>query len=362
MAGTSYGVNHPLAVKLWSRKLMSEAIKATWFSKFIGTSANSIVQIKSETSKDSGDKVTFGLRARLRGAGVQGDATLEGNEEALTTYDDNVIIDQMRHAVRSKGKMSEQRVPFNVRDEAKEGLKDWFAERLDVWFFNQLAGYTAETRTLFTGNQAVVAPDAYHRIFAGTGNAADEDLADTDLFSLSLIDKAVELANTLDHETAEGLVPLRPLRMDGEDKYVMFLHDYQVTDLRTTTSTGQWLDIQKAAMAGGQVSKNPIYTGALGEYNGVILHKANRVPKGVHSSTGAAIDTVRRAVLCGAQAAAMAFGQGGSLNKMDWTEELFDYGNQLGVAAGMIAGLKKTRFNDRDFGTIVVSTYAAKHS
>ena len=46
---------------------------------------------------------------------------------------------------------------------------------------------------------------------------------------------------------------------------------------------------------------------------------------------------------------------------MSWVEELFDYQNQLGVSAGMIAGLKKTQFNSEDFGTITVSTYAAAH-
>lgn len=30
MAKTSYGVNDPEAVKLWSRKLMREALKQTW--------------------------------------------------------------------------------------------------------------------------------------------------------------------------------------------------------------------------------------------------------------------------------------------------------------------------------------------
>jgi hypothetical protein len=44
---------------------------------------------------------------------------------------------------------------------------------------------------------------------------------------------------------------------------------------------------------------------------------------------------------------------------MTWFEELFDYGNQLGVSAGAIFGVKKTRFNNKDFGTIVVPTYAA---
>ena len=57
----------------------------------------------------------------------------------------------------------------------------------------------------------------------------------------------------------------------------------------------------------------------------------------------------------------MGFGKENSQNKMTWVEEVFDYGNQLGVAVGMIWGLKKTRFNSEDFGTITIPTYAVAH-
>lgn len=40
-------------------------------------------------------------------------------------------------------------------------------------------------------------------------------------------------------------------------------------------------------------------------------------------------------------------------------EKDFDYGNQLGVSAGCIFGMKKTRFNSVDYGVVVMSTYAA---
>ncbi|MFM9928204.1 N4-gp56 family major capsid protein [Variovorax sp. H27-G14] len=358
MALSQYGVNHPLAVKLWAKKLFQEALADTFFAKFMGTSSASLIQIKDETSKGAGDRITIGLRMQLTGDGVQGDGTLEGNEEALATYTDNLFIDQLRHAVRSAGKMSEQRIPFSVRDEAKAGLKDWWQGRLDTWFFNQLGGNTAAIDTRYTGNQAAIAPDANHQLFVTGAN--DQALGAGNVFTLSMIDKCVETAKTLNQQGSSAPI-IRPLRIDGEDKYAMFLHPYQVYDLRTSTNAGQWLDIQKAAMTGGKVEKNPIYTGALGEYNGVVLYQSQRVPTGVNSGTNAAIPTVRRAIFAGAQAGVMAYGKNGSDSEMDWNEELFDYGNQLGVEAGLIAGLKKTRFNNQDFGTIVVSSYAAKH-
>jgi N4-gp56 family major capsid protein len=349
MALTSYGVNAPEVVKLWSKTLAREALKATQIQYFIGESASSLVQEKTDFKKSAGDRLTMTLRMQLTGDGVLGDGTLEGNEERLTTYTDNLLIDQLRHAVRSAGKMTEQRIPWSIREEAKDGLVDWWAGRMDTAFFNQLCGYTPETRLAFTGSNAVLAPT---NVVRPNARANDESLTTGDEFTLQLIDTAVARAKL-------ATPVLRPLKIGGKDKYVMFLHTNQVTQLRTNTAAGQWLDIQKAATTGDGSRDNPIFTGALGEYNGVILHESTRITNGVNSSTGAVDTDVRRAVLCGAQAAVIGFGGGMSYGGWDWNEELFDYGNQLGVEAGCIFGLKASRFNSADFAKIGVHTFTS---
>jgi N4-gp56 family major capsid protein len=215
--------------------------------------------------------------------------------------------------VRSDGHMSEQRVPFSIREEARMGLQDWFADRIDTALFNQLGGNTGQADTKYTGSNATVAPDANHIIYAnGTANETQVASASaSNVFKLTFIDQCVERAKTLSPV-------IRPIKVDGADKYVIFLHPYQVYDLRTNTSTGQWLDITKAIYQGSRAN-NPIYSGALGEYNGVVIHESTRVP----SVTA----NVRRAVFCGAQAGVIGFGQNSAGNKLEWYEELFDYGN-----------------------------------
>lgn len=365
MAVTSYGVNDPLAVKLWSKLLAVEVLKNTWASKFMGTSTSSVIQIKDELSKSAGDKITYGLRMQLTGLGVLGDGTLEGNEESLTTYSDAVVINQLRHAVRSAGRMSQQRVPFSIRDEALSGLRDWWTDRFDAGFFNQICGNTFVTDTRLTGNMSVTAPDLVnHYVNAqGTGFSQDENLTSTMTFTLTLIDKAVERARTLGTSGlgASTGPAIRPVKVDGRELYVAFLHPFQVTDMRTSTSTGQWLDIQKAAMTGGEIDDNPIFDGSLGVYNGVILHSDVRVTTGVNSSTAAQAASVRRAVFAGAQAGMIAFGRDHGPERFTWVEELFDYENELGVSAGSIFGLKKAVFNSVDFATVVMSSWAAQH-
>ena len=346
---TNFGVNDPLAVKLWAKKLMVEAIQQCWFRNFISLDGNNVIQQLDDAEKGAGDTVNYGLRMQLIGAGVQGDGVLEGQEEALTTFADKVLLDQLRHAVNVGGRMTQQRVPFELREEGRMGLQDWWANRLDTCFFNHLCGNTVQANTAYTGNNATIAPS---NIILPTGVANEASLGSSNTFNLNLIDFAVELAYTVS--------PLiRPIKIKGEEKYVGFLHPFQVTDMRTSTSTGQWLDIEKAAATGGEVSNNPIYTGALGEYNGCILHKAYRITPAINS--GAYLANTARAVLVGAQAGALAFGRGESEETFDWVEEMFDYGNMLGIAAGSIFGIKKAVFNSKDFGTMNISTFATPH-
>lgn len=368
MATTAYGTNHPLAVKAWAKKLFAEALKQTRFAQFKGsTASNSLVSLRTELQKSAGDKVTIGLRMQLVGRGVTGDTTLEGEEEPLSTFSDAVLIDQLRHAVRSSGKMSEQRVLFDVRTEAKDGLKDWLSDRFDTSLFNQLCGATvqqtqANTTTstsvdnAYSGNQTAIAPSASQLMICSAAlDITEASLSATTTFSLKLadIDRAVAKSKT-------STPVIRPLNYGGQNMNVIFLHPYQTYQLRTNTSTGQWQDIQKSILAGGKIGDNPVITGLLGTYNNTMLVEDARIPPAGSAGTlgGVAATNYRRAVFCGAQAAALAFGQEGGDTKGRWVEEDFDYKNQFGVSVATIYGLKKMVFNSADFATIVMSGYA----
>ena len=65
MATTLIGVNDALAVKLWAKRLAFDIVYRTDISALIGESDDSIIQLKSETSKGAGDQVTFALMKKL---------------------------------------------------------------------------------------------------------------------------------------------------------------------------------------------------------------------------------------------------------------------------------------------------------
>ena len=378
MAVTTYAVGDALAAKRFARKLEAEMLVATEIGPLMGESADSIIHIKNEPKKEKGDKVTYGLRTKLTGRGVSEGRTLEGNEESLQTYSDSLLLNELAHAVRIKGEntIDNQRVLFDAQTEAKNGLKDWFAERISLGFFLHVCGYTGAsythrgmtvdpTFTEFNIGNTITAPTTSRKIFAAAGagesNTTDQAIESDDVFDLRLLDYAKELART-------SAVPIRPIMIGGKEMFVCYLHPYQVVDLRTDTSTGQWLDLTKVAYTGAG-KDNPIVSGALGIYNGVVLRESEHVTPGVNSSSSATISTVRRAVFLGAQAA--AYGSGSNFSAptgglpggaYKWVEESFDYKRELGVSAQALMGMKKPVFNSLDFGAITISTYAAAHT
>ena len=137
--------------------------------------------------------------------------------------------------------------------------------------FNQVCGNTVANNngtfsgTKYTGMQAVPAATSVgNRILRQSSATDDANLTSNDRFTIDLIDKAVEQASAppLDGNGNNTVPKVRPVKVNGQDMYVIYLHPYQVTDLRTNTGTGQWLDITKFAFMGGKPSENPIFNGA----------------------------------------------------------------------------------------------------
>lgn len=365
MSTTTFGVGDAMAVKLWSKEVAEAERDTSDIAKLIGKDDDSIIQEKTDTSKGPGDKVTFALRARLSGKGFTEGQKAQGNAEGLTFYSDSVLINELGQTVgvRNKGAtIDAQRVPFNLREQGKNGLTQWWKDRKSVSVFNHACGYTpantesATSGLVYCGMNTVTAPTSGRHIWAGSATN-DEGLGSSDTFVVSLIDRAKEVAST-------GNNMVRPTMVGGQPKYVMYLDPAQVTSLRTSATSGGWQDITKYAYSGLNPKDHPIYNGALGEWNGVILRSSQDITQGVNSASGAAITTVRRAVLMGAQALVCAYGNSNQYGAMKyrWSEELFDHDRELELGAWSIWGCKKTVFNSADFGVVAVSTYAVRAS
>jgi N4-gp56 family major capsid protein len=356
MSATEFGVNHELAVKRWSLDLAREAAIQAYISRFMGTSNDALVKVKKELQKAAGDKITIGLRMKLSGDGVEGDNIIKGTsaEEALVFFNDAVLIDQRRKGTKSKGKMSEQRVPYNIRREGRDALAVWHGEDMDQILIAYLSGargvnsdfHVPLTWTGRAGN-ALETPDSDHIIYGGDATGPS-DLETADIMKRDLVERLTVKAGVTD--------PLmQPFNIGGKKKFVLLMHPFQAHSLRTTTSDGDWLDAQKSVGVRG--NKNLIFAGALGELNGVVLHEHRNVIRFSTYGSGGNLPAAR-ALFLGAQAAIIGWGGNGGPGRYSWHEEMDDRGNALAITSGHIFGCKKTRFNSKDFGVIAVDTYA----
>lgn len=358
-----------LRQELWSKELLDDVMRDVKnITRFMGPDQNNVIQVSRELMKRSGDTETFGLVARLSGFGVTGDDELEGQEEAMSSFSEQVSIDQIRNAVRLKGKLDAQKVVYDQIKVARENLRKWMQEFLCQQIFLKLGGVTNTTLTDVNGivvgtratwsNTPDFIPDADEAagfgsryLCADTANGTDS-LATTDVLTLDLI-------STLATKATLASPKIQKLSGEGEDFYVLYVHPLQGLDLRKSSD---WKTAQQNAR--DRSDNNPVFRGALGYWANVLILENEFVPyldisvagnsfRGAATGTDCTADAAR-ALLCGRQAALMAEAS----NPEALVVEQFDYKNKDGVAANFIGGVQKAVFNSKEFGVFALDTAA----
>jgi len=356
MALTNFAALTDEQKTVWSMDFWRQARNLSFLNKFTGTGSNSMVQRITELKKsEKGARAVITLIADLEGDGVVGDNTLEGNEEALSSYDQVIQIDQLRHGNQHKGRMADQKSVVNFRTESKDKLAYWMADRLDQLAFLTMSGvaYTYNPDgSLRVGLQFpslsfasdVVAPSANRHLRwdavdgLTTGNTANVAAADTPTYQMIVNAKAYAKEHYI-RGTGGG----------DEEMYHLFLTPTAFAKLRLDPDY-----IANKRHAASRGPDNPLFKGTSSEYcDGVMIHEYRHV---FHSTTwgGGAIAGCR-GLFCGAQALGMA-----DIGAAYWEEDGFDYKNRQGISIGKIAGLLKPQFyakktgTTEDFGVIAI--------
>jgi len=245
MSRTIVGVNDPKAVKKYSAFLAVDAPrKSYWSKKFTGKEGSSTPVTKIDRlENDAGEYVSFDLNTQLKMKPVEGDDLLEGKEENLTFYTDGLYIDQMRGGINAGGRMTRKRTIHDLRKVGRARQSDWWARVMDELHFMYASGARGINTDYifdpgyagFAGN-GLTAPDSLHHMTAGGKTKAT--LAATDKMTLSGIDQMVAEADMMGGGT-QGQPQIQPIRIEGEDHFVLLMNPYQEYDVRTNTSTGQ---------------------------------------------------------------------------------------------------------------------------
>lgn len=335
MAITGITTNDAAKKKAWEEKLFREQLISSYWNKFMGDSPESIIQTKTNLEKAKGDEIDFFLIPRLTGSGVTEGQTLEGREEKLNVYNFDVTLGRHRHGVRHDY-MSDKRALFSINDEGAFALKNWGTEKITSLCFDMLTGVD-HTRVFYSTDGTTPATTA-------TAATAKSALTTSSLIFPQLISFAKTWANTGGNRAQN---PLRPVMVNGKPYLVLLVHDDVIYDLQ---KDAVWNQAQREAAARG--GENPIFTGAAGVWNGVVIHSHESVPIGTDAGAGANVPWAE-CLLMGAQAGVWAWGQRPNMVSKD-----FDYEEETGQAWRMTDGQARAKFNSKDFG--VCGFYVAR--
>jgi N4-gp56 family major capsid protein len=342
-------------ISRWSKKVAREYIKEEEFAPWSGKKEGSVFQSKTDLKKKRGDNITFSLVAKLSGAGVEGDDTLEGNEESLANFADTVTVNQLRHGV-IRGDHEQSKTLIELLDEARFMLKMWAMEqlrdlkiaRLTCPHADGVTTYAASTEGEKDAWDTAQSDRVLYGALLSNRSAGDHSAGllnvDTtaDTLNRSMISKLKRIA-----ESADPLV--RPIKIDGvRQHFVIFCNTAPHRDLKTDLDT-----IHATSAPREKGMTNPIWRDDDLVYGDCVIRK---VPAMASLGTvGAASAAVYLIAFCGAQAVLVAWAK--HLMGIRNGPEGQDYGNLKGVGIKETRGAKKAKFNDKDHG--MVTGYAA---
>ena len=368
MTGTTdFGSLTVAQKRVWSGKLWQTFRNESFYmaNGFVGTEGNTpITRVTELTKTERGLECVLQLVNDLEKDGTAGDNTLTDQEEPMINDAQIIKVSQLRHAVKSKGAMSEQATVIRFRETAREKLGFWLPDKIDDMMFLAAAGraftYNTDLSTRastqlsqlsFAGD--VTAPSANRVKYAGTATS-EATLTTSDKMSWQYCVKVRTYARR------QGI---RPIRQGGKEYYAMVMTPEQRRDL--VTDSDYMTNVGRAQERG---SDNPLFKNSLAVIDGLILYEHRKaintggLTSGVDKwGSGNTVDGAQ-ATLFGSGALGFA-----TLGSGTWAEaDKTDYGNQPGVAYGQLFGILKPQFKPRassasreDYGVIAVKTAAA---
>ncbi len=368
MALTNFGALLDEELTIWSRTIWKAARNSQFLNRFTGNDMNSMIQRISELTKnEKGARAVITLVADLEGDGVAGDRTLEGNEEPGKAYDQVIRLDQLRHANKHEGRMAEQRTVVRFREQSRDILAYWLADRVDQMAILTMSGISYSSKTNgaarvgsdlpfldFAADVTAPTTNRHRRWDNATksllaGNTASVAAGDLPSWAMLVEAKAYAKENFI-----------RPIRgEEGLEMYNVFMTPTGLAKLKLDSDfLAAWRN------AGPRSASNPLFKGYAAPImvDGLAIYEYRHVynTKGLTSGNkwgGSGTIDGQRILFCGAQAMGLA-----DIGAPEWVEKGFDYENQQGISLGKIMGMKKPVFrsifnqSDEDFGLFVLDT------
>lgn len=432
MSNTSVPSGNPLANKQYSRALSAMAVRQpTPLAALTGpmpTHGDAMNKLRQQTttempvvrvdelSKGPGDTVQVDCAHVVKLRPVMGDQNAEGRGAQLKYSSQDVKIDMATLPVSAGGKMTQQRTPHSMRQNAMAQLK----RAMPAFRWQRCLAMLAGARGAQDGTDWILplAADAdfadmlvnslkaptYNRHFvvdAGTlvqGGAQLASVDSADGMKLSVLDEFAALWDEMSVKMAPIQIPGDPAAGDDPIKGVLLVDGLVWDSLFTDTTSGNNIrTFETNAMKRaeyGNLRAHPLFSGSPILWNGVLVRKmqyairfnaSDAVPHITSANKLTATESnitvasglstthqVARSVFLGAQALAIASGSNRTSEETySLLENYSNFGRNLELAGEIIGSEQKLRWSlpnaagdnePTDFGVCVIDSVVKKRT
>ena len=228
---------------------------------FISTSESDNTSIIKAVKKtcELGSVVALELEDELVESGAVGNVDFSASGEELKQIKQFVKVDRWQHAVPSTQSIVNQRNADKFKSRAKNSLTNWGTMKFDKVFFSAMSA------------------DCTNIVACGHHSDADtSNIAQADVLTTADVEEAKNRAllglDAAGNQTVPPLIPIKTTQNENLGYYedveffVMFVG---TNTARHIKNDANWADARKDALERGKT--NPIFTGALGFWDGVLL-------------------------------------------------------------------------------------------
>ena len=344
---TPIDASDPLGELLWSNDAQMETQYELYFSKNGMTYAarkggdphkrapGLPIVLYEQFGQKAGSQISVPLRKQLTrtprtattGTYTYGATSMLGQEEALVYHDLQVLLGLLKHSTgRDAPDFYDHNSSLNLEEDSEDSLKTWLTEIHE----EQLVDCMYEKIPYFAQQQLSVAATAHPRLFYAGGVSAQADMTSAATFTGQ---EAMRLRSYARNRK------LNPVKVDGQSLYVVLADTFVCASLRLDPV---FRELKDAAPRGAD---NPIVSGAIGVYQGLLIYEYERMRV---MTSGANYANIGRVILMGADALAVGYGSRPRLRPRK--EDA--YGDRWGLAIRQVWGASRCDFqNDANTAT-----------